>query len=180
MKHGYCFKQESCFHFVNPGTAMITTVSGVLLVASRYITTTRHCVIKTNRGWKNHGLLHCNHQVLISYPYYATIKSYIIGHSSLTAFCLRKFTPYFRWYFYGNMGFVLGWFGTELVTYHQLNQWLPSSLVTKPLFVANTKNSQWECAIKLVIHKYMRNLGCWLIITKPLSEPVLTYLKLDQ
>ena len=56
MKHNYCFKQESCFHFVNPGTAMITTVSGGLLMASRYITRTRHCVIKTNRGWKNHGL----------------------------------------------------------------------------------------------------------------------------
>ena len=110
MKHSYCFKQESCFHFVNPGTAMITTVSGGVLMASRYITTTKHCVIKTNRGWKNHGPLHCNHQVLISHSCNATIKSYMIGHSSLTGFCLSKFTPYFRWYFLWKYGFCT-WMG---------------------------------------------------------------------
>ena len=132
MKHSYCFKQESCFRFVNPGTAMITTVSGGLLMASRYIIRTRHCVIKTNRGWKNHGLLHCNHQVLISYPCYATIKSYMIGHTSLTGFCLSKFTPYFRWYFFMEI-WVLYLDGLVLSRWHNISwtndypvHWSPS------------------------------------------------------
>ena len=101
-KHSYCFKQESWFHFVNPETAMITTASGGLL-ASRYITTTRHSVINTNRGWKNHDPM--PHQVFISYPCYTTMKSCMIGHSSLTGFCLSKIYTMFQMIFLWKYGF---------------------------------------------------------------------------